>query len=65
MLAQTLAKAIEEAMDPAPADQHKSGFGSSENDGIGRYFPRRLAESEGEEEMIERTKHGEDLAQLE
>lgn len=63
--AQTLAKAIEEAMDPTPADQHESGFGSGENYGIGRYFPRRLAESEEDEEMIERIKRGDDLDQLE
>jgi hypothetical protein len=63
--AQTLAKAVEQAMDLIPADQPKGCLGSDENEGIGRYFPRRLAESEEDEEMIERIKRGDDLEQLE
>lgn len=63
--AQTLAEAIERVMDPRPADQHESGLGAAENYGIGRYFPRRLAESEEDEKMIEQVKRGEDLDELE
>jgi hypothetical protein len=63
--AQSLAKEIEQVMDPTPAEQHKSGLGSGENYGIGRYFPRRLAESAEDEEIIEGIKRGDDLDQLE
>jgi hypothetical protein len=63
--AQSLTKAVEQTMDPTSAEQHKGSLGSGEYHGIGRYFPRHLAESEEDEEMIERIKRGEDLNQIE
>jgi hypothetical protein len=63
--AQTLAKAIEQAMDPTPEEQHKSGFASREcyeTDAIGS---SRFVETEEDVELIERIKRGDDLEDLE
>lgn len=62
---QKLAKAVEHAMDPTPAEQRKSGTGSGEHYGTVGPYPRRLAETAGNVEMIERIKSVDDLDQLE
>lgn len=63
--AQTLAKALEQIMDPTPAEEPKSGLESREGYGTGRTYPRRLAETAEDEQMIERIKRGDDLEQIE
>lgn len=63
--AQTLAKAIEQAMDPTPAEQHKSGLGSRESYETDRIGSSRFVETQEDAEMIERTKRGDDLEDLE
>jgi hypothetical protein len=52
-------------MDPTPEEQHKCSLGSGENYGTFRTYPRRLAETAEEEEIIEGIKRGDDLDQLE
>jgi hypothetical protein len=63
--AQTLAKAIERAMDPAPAEEHKSGLGSGENYQTGPIGSARFIETEEDEEFVQWVKDGKDLDLLE
>jgi hypothetical protein len=63
--AETLAQALERALDIVPADSDKGGLSSGEKYGTVRSYPRRLFETAEEEGMIERIKRGDDLDQLE
>jgi hypothetical protein len=63
--AQTLAKAIEQAMDPTPAEQHKSGLASRESYETDAIGSSRFVETEKDVELIERIKRGDDLEDLE
>jgi hypothetical protein len=63
--AETLAQALERALDIVSADSDKSGLSSGEKYGTVRSYPRRLFETAEEEEMIDRIKRGDDLDELE
>ena len=63
--AQTLAKAIEQAMDSISAEQHKNGFASRESYETDAIGSSRFVETEEDVELIERIKRGDDLEDLE
>jgi len=62
---QSLVKVVEQAMNPAPSEQHKSSLGSGENYGTDPIGSSRFIETAEDEELVERIKRGDDLEQLE
>ncbi len=56
--AQTLAKLIEQALDPSPAGQDKNGLASGENYGTNPPNCSRFIETAEDEELVERIKRG-------